>query len=514
MGVIGRWAGRILLAGAAVVLAVVGIGPLTGAYRLATVLTGSMAPGMPVGSVAVLAPEDPAAVRVGNVITFQSPTPDHRVVTHRVVEVVEGGHHPVVRTRGDANQSADPWSARLAGRRAWRRVAVVPYAGTAIRILRSQAVHRLTVHVVPVVLLVWMLAAIWLPGIRRQRLPALTLPFRPTRSRTVAVAAMIMLAFAVPAAANFSSTAAAGNTVASAADWLPPSVSSTAIAKQTGYLAGSIKQAGTYYVYANVADSGNPGSGISTATTDVSAVTTGSTAVSLTSGSYSVNGVSYNYRSALLTANGTLSGTKSYTITSTDALSHAQTQNGYSVAIDNTAPTATNISTGNASGGNHGLAEAGDTITFTFSEQIDPQSILAGWTGASTNVVVELIDGGCTLVLCPADSFKIYNSSYSATLPFGTVGLGIDDYYGCANLAIVCTNTPTAFGATGTASTMVQSGSSITITLGTNSGGSGSLHDVGTNSNMVWTSTTTPYDAAGNTATGNSFTETDSDFEF
>src|SRR5581483_7955327 len=76
----GRWAGRLLFA-AVSVLVFVGVGPLTGAYRLATVLSGSMAPAMPVGSVAVLVPESPAAVRPGDVITFQAPTPDHPVGT-------------------------------------------------------------------------------------------------------------------------------------------------------------------------------------------------------------------------------------------------------------------------------------------------------------------------------------------------------------------------------------------------------------------------------------------------
>jgi hypothetical protein len=331
----------------------------------------------------------------------------------------------------------------------------------------------------------------------------------------VRVLVAVALIAAVPAAlAAFTSATSGANTVATAADWTAPSVSGTVIAKQAGYLAGSIRQGGTYYVYANVADSGNPPSGISTVTTDESAITSGQTAVSLTSGSYSVNGVTYNYRGALQTAGNPLSGTKSYTLTSTDALAHSRLQTGYTVTVDNTAPTATDISTGNAAGGNHGFAEIGDTITFTFSEQMDPQSILAGWTGASTNVVVELIDGGCTLVLCPADSFKIYDAAYSALLPFGTVSLGNDGYYGCANLAVICGKTPTAFGASGTASTMLQSNNTITITLGTRSGGNGTVNDLGSNSNMAWDSTTTPYDAAGNTASGNTFTESDSDFEF
>ena len=61
---------------------------------------------------------------------------------------------------------------------------------------------------------------------------------------------------------------------------------------------------------------------------------------------------------------------------------------------------------------------------------------------------------------------------------------------------------------------MVQSTSTIIITLGTQSGGNGSVNDVGANSDMAWDSTTTPYDAAGNAASGNTSTEGDNDYEF
>lgn len=324
------------------------------------------------------------------------------------------------------------------------------------------------------------------------------------RSPVRFLVAVALVAGGPAALAAFTSTGSAANTVATAADWTAPSVSSTVIAKQTGYLAGSIKQGGSYYVYANVADSGNPASGISTVRTDVSAITTGQTAVTLTAGSYSVNGTSYNYRSGALTANGSLSGTKGYTITSTDNLAYVRLENGYSVTVDNTAPTATGISTGNSGGGNHGLAEAGDTITFTFSEQIDPQSILAGWTGASTGVTVEFQDGGCLLLLCGSDSFTIPG------LPFGIVDLASAGYYGCTVIGIVCDNTPASF----VNSPMVASTNTITITLGTRSGGSGAFNDVGANNDMTWDSTTTPYDAAGNSASGNAVAETDNDFEF
>jgi hypothetical protein len=61
---------------------------------------------------------------------------------------------------------------------------------------------------------------------------------------------------------------------------------------------------------------------------------------------------------------------------------------------------------------------------------------------------------------------------------------------------------------------MVASANTVTITLGTRSGGSGSFNDVGSNSDIAWDSSATPYDAAGNAASGNTVAETDNDYEF
>jgi hypothetical protein len=315
----------------------------------------------------------------------------------------------------------------------------------------------------------------------------------------------VALVAAVPAAlAAFTQTTAASNSLGSAADWTAPSVSTATIAKQTGYLAGAIRQGIGYYAYANVADNGNPASGISTVRADLSAVTAGQTNVTLTSGSYSVNGVSYNYRSGLLTAGDPLSaGSKGYTITSTDQLSYAGQQD-FSTTVDNTAPSAADIQTANHAGGSSGVAEIGDTISFTFSEQIDPQSILAGWTGASTNVIVLLHDGGCVLNLlvkiCGDDSFEVYNGG-SPLATIGPVDLKDPDYLGGGLIGGV---SDAVFGSGGTPSTMVQSGASVVITLGTRSGSS---PDQGGTTTTEWDSAASPYDAAGNTATGNVRTE-------
>jgi signal peptidase len=78
--------------------------------RLVTLTSGSMSPTYLAGeTITVSTTSDPAALSVGDVITFRA-LGSGVVVTHRIVDVIErdtldGVHY---RTRGDANDSADP----------------------------------------------------------------------------------------------------------------------------------------------------------------------------------------------------------------------------------------------------------------------------------------------------------------------------------------------------------------------------------------------------------------------
>lgn len=317
---------------------------------------------------------------------------------------------------------------------------------------------------------------------------------------------MLGIRAAVAAFVDDSVTAAAA--VTAAPDWTAPEVASTTVGKTEGYLAGSIRQGGSYYVYANVTDTGNPASGIPAAgeTADVSALTPAGAAVTLVAGTYSAEGVTYNYRSAPRTATTPLAaGGYSYAIASTDVAGNTRTQTGYAVTVDNTRPAAADVQTTNA--GTAGRAEAGDTIVFTYSERIDPQSILAGWVGAATAVTVRLIDGGCVLNLllkvCSDDSVTVWNAANSSQLPLGTIDLNDDDYHGTA----LGTASPITF-----ASTMVQSGPTITITLGS---ASGSVETASGSTTMAWSPSASAYDAAGNAASTATDTESGgSDREF
>lgn len=99
-----------LLVGLVAAAAVAIVPALTGA-RAMTVLSGSMEPALPVGAV-VVARETPAEqIAVGDVITYTDRDPDSpatRVVTHRVIGVVQEPGGLAFATQGDANNAPDP----------------------------------------------------------------------------------------------------------------------------------------------------------------------------------------------------------------------------------------------------------------------------------------------------------------------------------------------------------------------------------------------------------------------
>ncbi|HWB70780.1 MAG TPA: signal peptidase I, partial [Egibacteraceae bacterium] len=158
---IGGVALRALLVVSLGLLVALGVGPRSGRYRTLTVLSGSMAPAIPAGSVVVVTPQPLEELRVGQVLTYHIPVDDHRVVTHRVVEILEAGPQPLVRTRGDTNAVADPWLARISGEPAWTARLVVPHLGHLVTWLRQPPVRALGVWVAPILLAASWLGAIW-----------------------------------------------------------------------------------------------------------------------------------------------------------------------------------------------------------------------------------------------------------------------------------------------------------------------------------------------------------------
>lgn len=107
-----RWVGQILawvvilVASSAIVVAVL-IPRIAGATPY-TVLTSSMEPKYPAGTLVVVRPTPVEDIGVGTVITYQLESGRKAVVTHRVVSVAYGSDgEPVFTTKGDASDGAD-----------------------------------------------------------------------------------------------------------------------------------------------------------------------------------------------------------------------------------------------------------------------------------------------------------------------------------------------------------------------------------------------------------------------
>ena len=98
--------------------------------------SGSMEPALSVGTVVYAKPALAEDLRVGHIISYQPP-PETRVddvVTHRIARIerlAEPGREPrlVFTTKGDANQTPDPWRATLDDDEAAREEFHIPYVG-------------------------------------------------------------------------------------------------------------------------------------------------------------------------------------------------------------------------------------------------------------------------------------------------------------------------------------------------------------------------------------------------
>jgi len=81
--------------------------PIKNNYKLYSVMSGSMKPYIPVGSLAVIVPSP--TYQQGDVITFIShgAKSDADTTTHRITNIARDGNQNLFTTKGDANEDAD-----------------------------------------------------------------------------------------------------------------------------------------------------------------------------------------------------------------------------------------------------------------------------------------------------------------------------------------------------------------------------------------------------------------------
>lgn len=114
--------------------AIVIVVPKLGGGIPLTILSGSMEPTLPVGSLAVVLPVEPDDVQVGDIVTYLPNPDDPTAITHRVTAIdhhTDGGH--TFTMQGDANATADaPVIDRQVRGVVWYAVPLLGYLNSAV----------------------------------------------------------------------------------------------------------------------------------------------------------------------------------------------------------------------------------------------------------------------------------------------------------------------------------------------------------------------------------------------
>jgi hypothetical protein len=278
-----------------------------------------------------------------------------------------------------------------------------------------------------------------------------------------------------------------GSTFSTAADWVAPALTLTSPAN------GSVTNDSTPGV------SGAAGASAGDAMTVTARLFSGSSATgeALQTRSATRSGATWT-----TTATTLADGTYTAQATQPDSAGNTATTTPSTFTVDTVAPTPIMISTANAAGGTPGYLDAGDSITYTYSEPITPTSVLSSFTGTSASVMVRFFN------IAPRDGFTVLDGSAAANvnLDNGTVlSAGVD-------LLAQFVKSIATIPATMTRS---ADGKSFTVVLGTVPASALPNKAAGAN-NMSWRVKSGPKDRAGNALTVPllAIAETDGDVDF
>jgi signal peptidase len=159
-----------VLAGGAIGLVLAAVALYPAGYRPFTVLSGSMEPAIGTGDVVVDSSIRPLDARVGDVVTFQDPQNQSRLITHRLRQVRARGGMAEMVTKGDANNTTERWSVPLDGR-IGRVEYRVPLAGYALAWVNGKHGKLLLIALPAFLLGAYELVRIWRAPPAREEAP-------------------------------------------------------------------------------------------------------------------------------------------------------------------------------------------------------------------------------------------------------------------------------------------------------------------------------------------------------
>ncbi|MGW0966405.1 signal peptidase I [Streptomyces sp. NPDC002516] len=175
-----HWAHRVVSALLSLVVVLLAVGFAVAAYSVksgdweaSSVLSGSMEPKLPTGSVVIAQREPVTSLKVGDVVIFHRPDEPDRQVVHRIVAITPSEQGPVLQTKGDANRTKDPWHVRPDGDTAWIVRHDVPYLGYVVTSIRTETGFRVLFGAAAVLIAGGVVVLLWRP---RKPTPQTTTP--------------------------------------------------------------------------------------------------------------------------------------------------------------------------------------------------------------------------------------------------------------------------------------------------------------------------------------------------
>jgi len=158
-----RWTGA-AAAVLCIALAAILLIPAALGYQRYVIVSGSMTGTYDRGSIVFDQEVPVTGLKVGDPITYQPPSgaSPEKLLTHRIVWVGQNRQgERIFRTKGDANETADPWTFTL-DKPAQAKVAFsVPYVGYLLAGLSIPTVRMLAIGVPAVLVAILILVGIW-----------------------------------------------------------------------------------------------------------------------------------------------------------------------------------------------------------------------------------------------------------------------------------------------------------------------------------------------------------------
>jgi signal peptidase I len=158
-----RWAGALATA-LCVALAAILLVPAALGFQRYVIVSGSMTGTYDRGSI-VFDKEVPVVdLKVGDTITYEPPAgaSSEKFVTHRIFRISDNAQgEPIFRTKGDANETADPWTFTLDKPDQAKVAFSVPYVGYLLAALSIPTVRMLAIGLPAGLVALLILAGIW-----------------------------------------------------------------------------------------------------------------------------------------------------------------------------------------------------------------------------------------------------------------------------------------------------------------------------------------------------------------